>query len=129
MKQFILLLTICFFAISCKKEGVGGDASITGYVHVKKYNSTFTQYISEYPGRDIYVYIVYGEHSGFDKRVKTDYNGNFEFPYLYKGKYTLYAYSRDSTLQDPSGTIPVIREIQITERKQQEHIDTLMIFQ
>lgn len=129
MKQFILFLTICFFAISCKKEGVGGDASITGYVHVKKYNSTFTQYISEYPGRDIYVYIVYGEHSGFDKRVKTDYNGNFEFPYLYKGNYKLYVYSRDSTLQDPSGTIPVIREIQITERKQQEHIDTLMIFQ
>ena len=129
MKQILLLLFALFFAVSCKKEGVGGDATIAGHVHVEKYNSTFTQFISEYPGRDVYVYIVYGEHSGYDKRVKTDYNGNFEFPYLYKGKYTVYSYSRDSTFQDPSGTIPVIREVEITDRKQNEMLDTLLIFQ
>jgi len=129
MRTALLLLLLSALFSSCKKEGIGGDASIRGYVHVKKYNSTFTQFIGEYPGKDIYVYLVFGDNTGYDKRTKTDYNGHFEFRYLYKGDYKVYVYSRDSTLQDVSGIVPVIREVEITERKQEYHLDTLLIFQ
>lgn len=105
--------------IGCKKEpGSGGDALITGVVMARDYNSTFTSVIGEYPASDEYVYIVYGDHPGYDKRIKTDYNGAFQFEFLYEGKYTIYAYSADSTLSELDGTVPVIRSIEITERKQ-----------
>lgn len=123
----IFISLILLFA--CKKPGIGGDASITGYVHIQKWNSTFTQYIGDYQGKDMYVYIVYGNHAGYDKRVKTDYRGQFEFPYLYKGDYTVYVYSRDSTFSDPSGVIPVLDTIQITKRTESVNLDTLFIFQ
>ena len=131
MKSKILLLTFLILLLfnSCKKEGIGGDASITGYVHVQKWNSTFTQYVGEYDGKDVYVYIVYGNHAGYDKRIKTDYKGQFEFPYLYKGDYTVYVYSRDSSFIDPSGTIPVLRNINITKRTETVNLDTISIFQ
>lgn len=123
-----ILLTVAIL-IGCKKAGYGGDASITGYVHVQKWNATFTQYIGEYPGKDLYVYIVYGNHSGYDKRIKTDYNGRFEFPYLYKGNYKVYVYSRDSTFADPSGTTAIVKDVTIDKRTEVLDLDTLLIFQ
>ncbi len=125
----LLLFLLAVTLSSCKKEGVGGDASIRGYVQVRQYNSTFTQFIAEYPGRDVYVYLVFDNNIGYDKRIKTDYNGNFEFRYLYKGDYKVYVYSRDSTLQDLSGIVPVVKEVAITERKEIFDLDTLPIFQ
>lgn len=127
MTCFFLLFIILSFS-SCKKEGIGGDAAIHGYVHARQYNSTFTQFIAEYPGKDVYVYLVFGTNTGYDKRTKTDYNGNFEFRYLYKGNYEVYVYSKDSTLQDPSGMVPVIRQVNITGRKEVVDLDTLLIF-
>ncbi len=131
MKPNILSLTLLLLLLlaACKKPGIGGDASITGYVHVQKWNSTFTQYIGEYQGKDQYVYIVYGNHHGYDKRIKTDYAGQFEFPYLYKGDYKVYVYSRDSSFTDPSGTIPILRNINISKRTETFNLDTLLIFQ
>jgi hypothetical protein len=130
MKKFLLFVAMIAITLaSCKKEGVGGDASITGSVHVQKWNSTFTQLIGEYPGRDIYVYIVYGAHDGYDKRIKTDYNGRFEFPYLYKGDYTVYTYSRDSTFSDASGTVALVKQVQITDRKGAVELDPFIVFE
>lgn len=132
MKNRLLLLLAGAFTVlifACKKPGYGGDATIKGYVHVQKWNATFTQYIGEYPGKDVYVYIVYGNHTGYDKRIKTDYNGRFEFPYLYEGDYTIYTYSRDSTFADPSGTTAVIKNVHIDKFKEVVDTDTLMIFQ
>lgn len=123
--SIFILLTL----IACKKPGIGGDAKISGVVNVQKWNSTFTQYLGTYPGKDIYVYIVYGRHDGYDKRIKTDYNGRFEFPYLYKGEYQIFTYSRDSSFSDLSGTIAVVRDVRITTRKEEFKLDTIHIFQ
>jgi hypothetical protein len=41
----------------------------------------------------------------------------------------VYAYSLDSTLTVPSGTIPIIQKVTITERKQQVDVGTLNIFE
>jgi len=114
---------------SCQKDpGIGGDASIKGSVFVKHYNSTFTQFISEYPGADVYVYLIFGDDISYGKRIKTTYDGQFEFKYLNKGDYTVYAYSFDSTLTVPGGTIPVIQKVTITDRKQTVNVGTINIF-
>lgn len=128
-KTIIFAFIIASALMACKKPGYGGDATIKGHVHVQKWNATFTQYIGEYPGKDVYVYIVYGDHAGYDKRIKTDYNGDFEFPYLYEGDYTIYTYSRDSSFADPSGTTAVIKDVHIDKYREVVDIDTLMIFQ
>jgi hypothetical protein len=124
------LYATCLLALAaCKKEpGIGGDASIKGRIWVKDYNTTFTNLIGEYPGKDVYVYIVYGENEGYDKRIKTDYNGVFVFKNLYKGNYTIYAYSADSTLTDLSGEVPVIRKITINERKEEVETGDIIVF-
>lgn len=130
MKHHTFLVPLLLLsAIACKKEGFGGDASITGSIRVEKWNSTFTQQIGGYPGRDLYVYIVYGTHAGYDKRLKTDYNGRFEFPHLYKGDYTVYTYSRDSTFSDASGTVALVKEVHISERKETVALDPFIVFE
>jgi len=125
---FIASSVLSFF--SCEKNpGIGGDASITGSVYVKNYNSTFTEFISGYPGADVYVYLIFGEDITYGKRIKTNYNGEFEFKYLYTGDYTVYAYSEDPSLIVAGGIIPVIQRVTITDRKQAVEIDTLVIFE
>lgn len=126
MKYLVLFFLLIISA--CKKEGYGGDASIKGKVHGKHYNSTFTQFINEYDVPDEYIYIIYGDHTQYDKRIKTAYDGSFEFNYLYPGKYRIYIYSLDSTLLEPSGKIPVIKDVKLTTRKQVEDVGTLNIF-
>jgi hypothetical protein len=127
-------LIMMFFAgiilSSCTKDpGVGGDATIKGSVHVEHWNTTFTQFISEYAGADVYVYLVFGDDISYGKRIKTNPDGDFEFKYLYKGDYSVYVYSLDSTLLDPSGTIPIEQKVNITDRKQIVDVGTFNIFQ
>ncbi len=135
MKRRILFLIavagVCFTA--CKKEpGIGGDASIHGKVHVKHYNTTFTQLISEYDGPDIYVYLIFGNNISYGKRIKTTYDGNFEFKYLYEGDYKVYAYSIDSLAAATGQVKPnlaIVKNVSITDRTQAVDIGKLSIFQ
>lgn len=128
-KLLFFITAISVLAISCKKEGEGGDAAIRGYVHAKKFNTTFTQYLGEYPAAAKSVYIIYGKDGyGYDDRVYTDYNGRFEIPYLYPGDYQIYVYSKDSTRVSLTGNVPVVRDIHIAGRKDVIEIDTILVF-
>ncbi len=120
MKNIYLIGFLIIFLSACKKEaGEGGNASIEGHVTVKDYNNDFSVLISEYDGYDRYVYIKYGGvGSGFDKRVKTDYEGNFIFEFLYPGTYEIYVYGKDDTFLIPSGVIAVSKTIEISDRKE-----------
>lgn len=127
--RYLLMFALlcCFF--SCRKEaGPGGNASIRGNVHAYRYNSTFTVFIADYPAADEYVYIIYDDDFSYSNRVKTDYEGDFEFKYLYPGNYEVYVYSLDSTLLAPSGKIPIIRNVTIEGNKEVVELDTLKIF-
>lgn len=123
----MLIFSALFLA--CKKEGTGGDATIRGHVKAEKWNSTFTQHIGDFPAKAVYVYIQYKDNYGYDDRTLTDYHGYFEFPFLYKGDYHVYVYSRDSTGRDLSGEVPVIRDVQIKDRTETVDLDTLVVFQ
>ena len=130
-----LFLLITVFVVSCKKEpGIGGDASVRGKVFVKHYNTQFSYLIAEYYGPDIYVYIIYGNNISYGQRIKSSYDGRFEFKYLYEGDYKIYIYSIDSAavVHNPSVIHPdsaAIVKVSITDRKQEEDIGTLTIFQ
>ena len=135
--KYKFLLSILLLAgisiMSCKKEpGIGGDASINGKVYVKHYNGTFSNLIAEYYAPDVYVYIIFGNDISYGKRIKTSYDGGFEFKYLYEGDYKIYAYSIDSAavvngIYKPDSA--VVKHVNISERKQEEDIGTLTIFQ
>jgi hypothetical protein len=126
---FLAAISLLITLSACKKqEGIGGDASIYGKVHVKHYNSTFTQFISDYPGSDLYVYIIYGDDISYGQRLKTNFNGEFEFKYLYKGDYKVYTYSLDSTLTDPSGKLAIVKNVHINGKKEKVDAGTFEIF-
>jgi len=126
MKYTLTFIAFAIVVASCKKEpGVGGDAEIRGQVWAYALNGSATDTIAEYAAEDTYVYIVYGENIGFDKRVKTDYNGEFRFSFLYPGDYTLYVYSFDPAAIDAQS--PIIRKVTIEDRKEEIEIERFEI--
>ena len=118
-----ILLTASLFAIallvSCKKdEGKGGKHSITGKVYARNYSrSTHTYTSTSYPAEEEDIYIIYGDDPSYGDKQKTNYDGSFEFKYLQKGKYKVYAYSDDSTNSSASGKVAVIKELTIGSEK------------
>lgn len=119
-------ICICLvFSLSisgCKKtEGLGGTSTITGKVIVHDFDGAFQNPvpISIHPVAKEDTYIIYGtEHATYDDNYKTSFDGSYEFKYLQKGRYRLFAYSKDSTgaktgfLKDLK--IPVFIDVEIT---------------
>lgn len=107
----IVFIALGLTATSCDKgPGEGGNSTIVGYVEVDDFGVF-------YPGADEDVYIVYGDDITYGQRIKSSYDGRFEFKYLREGPYTVYVYS-DALLPALSGTIEVKKSIEITRRKQ-----------
>jgi hypothetical protein len=126
---YFLLLGVLVCFTSCKKEaGYGGNSTIFGKIIAHNYNAEFTQLKGIYVAADEDVFIVYGDDRSFSERLRTNYDGVYEFKYLRPGNYTIYAYSKDSTLTLPSGIITVIRKVEITEKKQTVEADDIIIF-
>ena len=129
MKRIITILTVGTLLFSCNKEpGVGGTSKITGKINVEEYNQTFTALWASYDGADIDVYIKYGENKTYGDRVKTSPEGIYEFNYLLKGDYTVYVYSKDSTLQSESGKISIMKKVKITDNKQVVEVPAITVF-
>jgi hypothetical protein len=130
---FFLILAIAF--VSCEKEpGTGGSGTISGNIskefRVVLTNPATTLYTV--PAADVEVYIVYGEHLSPDDKVMSDYEGNFEFRNLRKGKYTVYTYSRDTTGQNPPTSDPlkmvVLKEVELTDNEDHAVVSELTIY-
>lgn len=122
----IFLSLLLLFSCS-KEEGTGGSSSIYGKVLVKDYNSAFTVLQEEYYGPELDVYIVYGDDKSYSDRTRTSYDGTYEFKYLRKGNYQVFAYSKDSSLQ-ANALIPVIKNVEITGRKQEVAVEDIVVF-
>lgn len=106
LKWLSMLLLVMIFNACQKEPGIGGEASIKGRVYARHYNSTFTVLLSEYYVPDTYVYLVFGNQTNYGTRIKTNYDGEFEFNFLYPGDYTLYTYSIDSASIVNGGIAP-----------------------
>lgn len=128
----LLLLTFLVVLSSCKKDaGEGGKASIKGFVWLKEYNGNFASLLAEREAFDVYVYIQYGDDVNYSDRIKTNYEGKFEFNYLRPGKYKIYTYSKDPSDTDnlnPDMMMAVVQDVEITEKKAVIELDTMVIF-
>jgi hypothetical protein len=121
-------LIVLLLVSSCAKDaGEGGSSSIKGKVWGKYYNKTFTSLIGEAyaPKKD--VYIIYGDDASYGDKQETCYDGSFEFKYLRKGKYKVYAYSLDTTLTNPATQFAVIAEVEITKNGETVVTDDIVI--
>jgi hypothetical protein len=126
--QIALIFTLTLF-FSCSKEaGDGGNSSIFGKVYAKDYNDAFTLLLGEYYEANQDVYIIYGDDKTYSDKTVTNPDGLYEFKYLRPGKYTVYTYSKDSTLQTVSNRIGVLQTVEITEKKQDVEVPNLVIF-
>lgn len=128
MKNIFLLVIIGLVITSCtKEEGEGGSGSIKGFVYEYKLN-ILGDTISRYAAADQDVFIIYGnEDTFYDDNIKTSYDGSFKFPYLQKGKYTVFVYEDCPTSDCPSGKKEILRTIEITKKKQVIELDTIDI--
>jgi hypothetical protein len=91
MRLLISILAVLTLA-SCTKEGVGGASLISGKV-MKKIITTKGDSVETVPAIDKNVFIIYGDETYYNDDVKSDITGHFEFPFLEKGSYELFAYS------------------------------------
>jgi hypothetical protein len=133
MKKLLVLLVAAQLLYSCAKEaGSGGLAQITGHVDVQRRAvlSNASTIIDTVDGRDMEVYLVFGDNLSPDEKVMTNYNGDFSFQGLRPGEYTLYVYSMD-TLGSAS-TNPehmVVKEtVKVVKRKEILEVGTLMTY-
>ncbi len=121
------LLIIGFFLLlsSCKKEeGVGGTSTITGKVYVNEYSSA-GNLLAEYYAQEERVYIIYGDGTAYDNDYRTSYDGSYKFQYLNKGTYKLFCYSNCDTCA--SGSIAVIKEVEITSNNSTVEVEDIVI--
>jgi hypothetical protein len=132
MKKYFSFLALLILFISCKKEaGEGGKASISGRLWLKEYNSNFSSLQLERDAYDEYIYIQYGEDISYGDRIKTTYDGRFEFKYLRPGKYKVFTYSKDPTDKDnvkPTVTMVVMNDVEIVGKKDKIELDTMVIY-
>ena len=126
MKNIFLLVIIGIVITSCTKvEGEGGSGSIKGFVYEYKLN-ILGDTISPYAAADQDVYIIYGnEDTFYDDNIKTSYDGSFKFPYLQKGKYTVFVYEDCATCL--SGKKEILHTIEIIKKNQVVDLDTIDI--
>ena len=123
---FIGLLLASLFSCT-KEEGEGGTSTITGKIYALDYNASFTILENEYYVPETDVYIVYGNDYVYSDRFKTHYDGTYRFQFLRKGNYTIYAYSKDTTWNSPSGLVPVEKEVKITSNNQEIILEDIII--
>jgi hypothetical protein len=134
-----LLSVLVFFlwmVASCKKEaGVGGTSNIRGKIYARYYNKNFSVLADEAYAPDVDVYIIYGDNITYGERKRSAYDGSYEFKYLEKGDYKIYAYSKDSTgayknlINQYSPDVAVIKEVKITDKKQTIEVPNIEIAQ
>ena len=135
MKKILFFFSIfAFFSLisSCNKSaGEGGTSIIKGKVYVQNYNVSGTAITAEYDGQDVDVYIIYGaDGTYFNDKIATSYDGSFEFPFLAKGKYQIFVYSKCFNSAEnpcPSGQETMLVSAEITENKSTVDVGTITI--
>ena len=106
-----------------------GNATIQGKVFVKNYfnSSSWPNLIVKdiTPAQELEIYLTYGNHKQYDKRIRTNHDGTFAFTNLIKGNYLIYLYSED--VKGGTADIVIQKEIQITEKDQLVQLEDITI--
>jgi len=81
-----------------------------------------------YPARDHNVFLIYGDNVGPDDQVETNHEGNFVFPWLRPGDYTVYVYSEDTLGTNPPQDLVVLQQVSIESATETVVLDTLRVY-
>ena len=83
--------------------------------------------VAEYPGAEVDVYIIYGAGNTFyNDRIKTSYDGSFEFNYLEEGDYTVFVYEDNNDIINyPGGSSAVVVTTSISGKKTTVDLGTI----
>ncbi len=123
------LISALIFTACEKGPGRGGSSTIRGKVTVIEYNRDFTIARDTFPGAGEDVFIIYGDDVVYGDKFEAHYDGTYEFRYLRKGTYKVYAYSKDPTLNYDltSAKIPIIETVEITGKDQVVEVPEIII--
>ncbi len=124
---FIIIIVLTTVFNSCKKdEGIGGTSEIVGKLVKINYPDNNLTMIDTIVASGEDVYIIYGENEFYDDDIETHFDGTFQFKYLNKGKYTVFAYSKDTLGSD--NDIAIKREVEISKNNQTIDLGTIYIY-
>ncbi len=113
-KKMIIMGIALVVAISCKKNGTGGEATIAAITkhhdRVIPFSTIYIKYgAKEFPGTDV---------SKYDAAQVTDKEGHTHFENLLRGDYYLYGVGYDSSAKAPvKGGTPIT--IKKSEKKKE----------
>ena len=102
----LALMPLASFVSCSDEEGEGGKSKITGTIYkvlddgdIIKSGDSYSFVRDTIVATDYDVFIIYGsdQESVCNDDTKTSHNGKFEFDYLKKGNYSVYAYSDDGS--------------------------------
>jgi hypothetical protein len=106
-----------------------GTAMIKGRVKVTDYvdTSTWPNLVIEktYYGTEQEVYLTYGDHTFYDERIRTQFDGTFEFGGLIPGDYLVFLYSDD--VRGESDKVALKFEVSITGLEQVVDLGEIVI--
>lgn len=102
-----------------------GTVTIRGYVELTNYKSDLSLEPNVGPAQEQEVYLVYENHITDDIRVRTSFNGYYEFKNVLKGTYIIYAYTDDVLDVVPNDM--VYKKVVVTEDNQLVEVATLKI--
>ena len=128
----LLTAVVVLLTASCAQiPGDGGRASITGHVEEEARlvltNGNSAQG-DPYPALDHNVFLIYGDNVGPDDQVETNHEGDFAFPWLRPGDYTVYVYSEDTSGTNPPQDMVVLQQVTIESVSETVVLDTLRVF-
>jgi hypothetical protein len=124
MRVFALpILGLLLLAPACTKEpGEGGKAVIKGTVLRQNVNAVGNPQGNPYPYQETRVYIIYGDNEFQDDDVRTGPDGNYEFRWLRKGKYTVYTFGECNC---PGNSVEISAVVNIDGKKDVVTVPTM----
>lgn len=124
-KKYALLLLLPIFFGQCNiGPGEGGSSSITGKVWIQEINSGGIL-VNEYYVQDERVYLIFGDGTTYDEEFRTSYDGSYQFNFLLKGTYQVFAYSE--CLGCDGGQEAIIKEVTIQSNGEEVIVDDIII--
>ena len=128
-----LVLSLCTFLClgGCvQTPGEGGRGSIVGHIQeeARLVLTNPSPAAPPYAATALDVFLIFGEKMGPDDQVETNHQGDFVFPWLRPGDYTVYTYSKDTSGVMPARDMVVLQAVTIESNTQTVTLDTLTVF-
>ncbi|MEP7128463.1 MAG: hypothetical protein ABI729_06330 [Chitinophagales bacterium] len=121
----LLLAGVTIFFNACSKgPGEGGTSTIKGKIYIKDYNGA-GQLQAEYYAPEERVYLIFGDDDFYGLDTRTSFDGTYEFQYLKKGSYTVFAYSDCDTCA--SSVTPISIQVEISENHATVELEDIML--